>query len=263
MQYKVGDEVILKGKIVRVDEHDSRLPYKIQTGPNDFNWIGDGAVFAVVSGNGKPAEVEPAKPVFKVGDWVTSSEHNGVHGRGQIVEFDENDEDQPYRVKFSNGCHHWESTANLTPADGPTKAEPEPKRLTVGDWVTSTRYPSYGVGQIVADDHDILPYRVRFSNGEKAYHREHQVKPAEKPAEPETKFKVGDRVIHKIKPEWGVGVVKQIRAVDPGDGPDYVSAEEHRPMPRPYRVEYPKKRDGTWSVKLWWTAEENLVPVIE
>lgn len=40
MKYKIGDEVIIKGKIIEVDADDDDCPYKIET-PTDSFWVNE------------------------------------------------------------------------------------------------------------------------------------------------------------------------------------------------------------------------------
>ena len=77
------------------------------------------------------------------------------------------------------------------------------------------------------------------------------------------KFKVGDRVTHKNRPQWGVGTIAKINDVFPSTT-DFMSLEAGDAVDvpdgqnNPYCVEFPNGAFGSW-----WTMEENLIPVVE
>lgn len=86
----------------------------------------------------------------------------------------------------------------------------------------------------------------------------------EAPKEPEPRFHEGDEVIHKNKPEWGVGVVAEVNTEpslslnefwQPGAGP----RARGEPVPIRYHVKYAHKDEWIGGA-FWWTAEGNLVP---
>jgi hypothetical protein len=82
----------------------------------------------------------------------------------------------------------------------------------------------------------------------------------------ELKYKIGDKVKHKFKPEWGIGTITFIDTsiVDC----DYVddSYDVEYDLPLPYLVRYPKfknkSKDDSYP-DVWYTKESNLELVTE
>ncbi len=74
-------------------------------------------------------------------------------------------------------------------------------------------------------------------------------------------FKVGDKVRHIHRPDWGVGKVKEVDMAHGGEL-DYVSMEYRLVLGTAYNVEYPDwhpDHNQPAHKELWWTAEGNLV----
>jgi hypothetical protein len=91
----------------------------------------------------------------------------------------------------------------------------------------------------------------------------------EKVEEPKVKlkYKVGDKVIHKFKPEWNVGIISSINESQL-HVPEYMvhgyGEESKGEFVAPYNVMYPdfkwEEEDSAFRHK-WWTTEENLILV--
>lgn len=156
---------------------------------------------------------------------------------------------------------------------GETEAPPEPESekpklaYAVGDEVLVK-----GVIVTVDEDDETYPYRVRINNFsisdwvevEDIAGKASPTADVKEESKPEPKFKVGDKVIHKFRPDWGVGTVKSYT----GFVSDLVEYFEYgkysdRNTDKAYYVEFPyffvdnedKKR-----IEIWTTAEQNLVP---
>lgn len=201
MKYKVGDEFLLKAKVVEVDEDDSRLPYKVTLGDRDLDvaWIDGSVVFAVIPG---------AEPV-------------------------------------------------AAPA-------PEPARFKVGDWVIWRDYEGRGPAKIIQDDESEIPYLIKWpDDGHVAWSRAGSLTRAEAPApKPEPKFKVGDRVIHRNCPEWGIGKVETV-VENPYLAFEYTAPgkREFLSDPGPHcLVKYPNCEGPS---RIWNSLERFLVAVVE
>lgn len=257
MQYKTGDVVLLKVHINRVDETDPRLPYQADPEKGTGFWFGDGDVLAICTPQTTPAEPQP-KP-FQVGDWVT------IHNRPDVGQIEENDGSDwwPWLVRFMDGSSEWQFERDLTHVDKPEGFPDyiEPK-FKVGDRVIHTQYPEKGAGVIKRDDKSRIPYLIRYPNGNYEWAKLEHTQAAPEP-EPEPKFKVGDKVIHIHKPEWGVGTIKNLNPC--GTDIDYTDRTENTPEVHStqfYQVEYPHKYiDAGWPCSGFWaTAEENLTP---
>jgi hypothetical protein len=112
---------------------------------------------------------------------------------------------------------------------------------------------------VEVDPDDEQPYLVRFPNagGRNWTPAENIIalisRDEPKTPKPEPKIKVGDRVTHRFKPEWGIGTV--INASTGTDTRDYVSREELKVSNEDAPcVEFRCSR-------LWWTFKSNLIPV--
>lgn len=197
---------------------------------------------------------EPEKPklAYAVGDEVLV--------KGVIVMVDEDDETYPYHVRinnFSNWVEVEDIAGKASPAAGVKEdPKPEPVKYEAGTKVRSKIRPHLGVGTYLfyykSNDYDNLPHEVEFSGSTHwLSDGEIEVVTESAPAKPEPKFKVGDKVIHKFKPVWGVGEVLEIHQKTAqydffgGDNP------ETMPATRVYKVRF-----SHW---VWTTAEENLV----
>jgi hypothetical protein len=317
MKYKVGDVLILRVTVERVDETDSNKPYRAvpctgDTGRVIGTWFGDDQVIAVVPQADEPVAVEEKrlevgeyvtvkvnsargvgkieiddhqsipfmvrfsngehnwytqeqltraeapKPelAFKVGDWVTSRDYRDW-GAGEIIEVDD-DNSLPYKVRYSNGEERLNSKGYLTIAEKPVR------EFKVGDWVTCSLWKELGVGQIISDDHDCVPFKVKFSNGDKHYSTSTTLTLAKKPEQPEPLFKKGDKVIHRNAPHWGLGVVQSVttgltysnsEVVEQNEGDHSQHISEKGTY---YMVNYPLRRIGYWE-----SLERFLVKAIE
>lgn len=81
---------------------------------------------------------------------------------------------------------------------------------------------------------------------------------------PTAVFAVGDSVIHKHKPDWGVGVVREILEDDFCKDLEEFWGYNDKPCARDamtlvrYKVEYSHKTEPFGNNR-WYTAEENLV----
>jgi hypothetical protein len=83
------------------------------------------------------------------------------------------------------------------------------------------------------------------------------------------KYKVGDKVKHKFKPEWNIGTIVNYSLYDEPI-PEYINhgyeEESLGSLVAPYIVLYPcfkwDKVDRPFEGE-WWTAEENLILVEE
>jgi hypothetical protein len=84
---------------------------------------------------------------------------------------------------------------------------------------------------------------------------------------PELKYKIGDKVQHKFKPEWGIGIIKDIDewnyTYDYCDDTYYPVDDQYAP----YGVEYSTYKDNANAVPKenggWYTKEENLILIGE
>jgi hypothetical protein len=89
----------------------------------------------------------------------------------------------------------------------------------------------------------------------------------QKVEEPEVKlkFKVGDKVIHRFRPDWNVGVIKEVD--DSAECTDYYNFDAKTSSRRgttPYKIRFPDwNYCGTPHPDTWWTAEENIILVKE
>jgi hypothetical protein len=83
----------------------------------------------------------------------------------------------------------------------------------------------------------------------------------------ELKYKIGDKVQHKFKKEWGIGIIKDIDewnyTYDYCDDTYEVVEDQYAP----YGVEYSTYKDNANAVPEenggWYTKEENLILVTE
>lgn len=152
-------------------------------------------------------------------------------------------------------------------------AEPDKPalRFKVGDWVRKVGGEcNVGkVGKIIEIYTDIMPsipYNVEFSD-DCLWVADENLEPAEEP-KPPLKFKVGEHVIHKFAPHWGVGKITAI-----SEGNTDIDLTQHyegsmddkanRPVAEntcQYRVVYPEVT-GRGLDRRWWTSEANLIRV--
>jgi hypothetical protein len=259
MKYKVGDVLLLRVTVDRVDETDCVLSYRsnVDGRMSTGTWFGDSQVFAVVSKAEEPVEEKR----LEVGEWVT------VKARPDFgvakIEIDDRGS-FPFMVRFSDGESHWYKQDQLTRAEAP-KPEPE---LKVGDWVTSRDYREWGAGQIIeVDNQKSLAFNVRYSNGEERRNSKYYLTKAEA-SKPQALFKVGDRVIHRNAPHWGVGVVTEVDVNKKYSNSDIVEqndadrSESLREIGNFYMVRYPTS-EGRPSGRLWQSLERFLVKAIE
>jgi hypothetical protein len=82
----------------------------------------------------------------------------------------------------------------------------------------------------------------------------------------ELKYKIGDKVKHKYKPEWGIGTITQIDTsifdIDYLDD----SYDEVYDLPLPYLVRYPEYKNNSndeGRPDVWYTKESNIILVTE
>jgi hypothetical protein len=130
----------------------------------------------------------------------------------------------------------------------------------------------------------ILPYEIDFYEetywiGDKDIHSaspklsidqelEMEDKAAEEVSEelPELKYKIGDKVQHKYKKEWGIGVIDEINlGENTYEYTDY-SYEGEGDIYAPYGVTYPSfkyEENGDSYESGWYTAESNIELVRE
>jgi hypothetical protein len=202
--YQVGDEVILKVKITRVDPSDENR-YRIENG----FWFRENHVVGLAS----KLDVTPKRPARPVvGEYVTSARYSEL-GVGKIIRDDH--DLTPFKVE-------WNSEIHFCTESDVTVVEKPAERFKVGDYVTSKLYAEEGVGRIEVDDHSGLPFKVRFKD-DYEWCRENDLTLAEKPEEPKPlRLTVGDYVTHNRHAEKGVGKIVR-------DDHDLV----------PYRVRWP------------------------
>jgi hypothetical protein len=83
----------------------------------------------------------------------------------------------------------------------------------------------------------------------------------------ELKYKIGDKVYHKYKKEWGIGKIED--AIFEHVDVDYTDASYNtsEELYAPYRVSYPlwkcDEEDNEPDSSPWWTAESNIELVTE
>lgn len=135
-------------------------------------------------------------------------------------------------------------------------AKPEPaaaeRKFKVGDKVLSSMYTVLGEGEIVAVDKSEVPYRVRWPDGKIHWQvGEHLTLSGEPP------FKVGDRVTHIHKPEWGVGEIVKINRDNPPTtdyfGKPFPEFLSKKGIDNPYLVAF-----KNYDCETWYCCEENL-----
>jgi hypothetical protein len=243
--YKVGDEVILKVKITKVSSDGDS--YRIENG----FWFDNSHAIGLASN----LDVSPRR--LKVDDYVVSKRHS-EKGVGKIVR-DDRDE-APFKVKWPDGSTNFCTELDLTLAEKPE--EPKPERLKVGDYVTSIEYSECGVGKIVKDDHSYLPFKVEFPGDVWHWCSGSDLTKTTKP-EPEPTFKVGDKVIHRNMPEWGVGTVTKVNEPRENTDAEYTSPgveTQERYAGIRYHVEYPGKNN--YGLKNWTSSDKYLVKAI-
>jgi hypothetical protein len=121
-----------------------------------------------------------------------------------------------------------------------------------------------------------LPYLVKF-DGETTWVGKEDIRSAlpsidqelemeDKAATEELKYKIGDKVQHKYKPEWGIGTITQIDTsifdIDYLDD----SYDEVYDLPLPYLVRYPEYKNNSndeGRPDVWYTKESNIILVTE
>jgi hypothetical protein len=197
VKYKKGDVLLLQVTVDYVDENDAKFSYKSNgAGSHIGTWFGDSHVLAVVSRAEEPVTEEEKR--LEVGEWVTSK-NNPCLGVGQVVEDDHLT--IPFLVKFKDGDRLWYKQSDLVRAEAP---KPEHK-FKIGDLVTSSEHSTLGAGKIIEIDESCVPYKVSYLDGDYHWNSEKALTKV-----PDPKFKVGDRVIHKNAPHWGVGVIQSV-----------------------------------------------------
>lgn len=201
--YAVGDEVLVRAKIVRAED-DDLYPYLVR-GEFGEEWVmaldiaGKAQYAAFVAESPSVKEEPKPEPVkYEVGMRVRTNAKEGIGVYKQYLKLWESDK-HPHGISYNGYNLVW-----------------------VGD---------DDIIEVVEDE----------------------------PKVEEPKFKVGDKVIHKFYPDWGVGTVKSYT----GFVPDLMEYFEYGKYSETYYVEFPyfffdnedKKR-----IEILITAEQNLVP---
>lgn len=166
-----------------------------------------------------------------------------------------------------------DALAEMAKFMGGDEAYPEPEPTPEPDkpklaYAEGDKVMVYGEIVRVDEDDAEYPYLVRVNNvgADWVYPSDiaGKVEPdVKEESKPEPKFKVGDKVIHKFKPEWGVGTVRGHTTDIPGL-PEYFESSKfsRRYVDQAYDVEYPHffiDRALVQRIETWTTAEENLV----
>jgi hypothetical protein len=250
MDYKVGDQILVKLTITETTS-DS---FKATAGVADEWFLPYPSIVALVERavEEQPPAPEPTpEPKIKVGDRVKLT-HFDKQG---VVIYNDGHEFFPFHVRLDSGDAHWysESALELTPE---TPA-PEPRRFQVGDKVLVRGDRC----TIVKDDHShTYPFKVKWDDGSEGdeWCAPEELTLIEEPAA--LRFKVGDKVIHKFRPDWGVGTVSRVLA-DHIDCDVEEFMQDHladtRSREAPYAVKY--SHPSYCFSENWWTAEEHLI----
>jgi hypothetical protein len=242
MDYKVGDQILVKLTITEICPNNVRA----SAGVGDKWFLPNSYIVALVERavEEQPPAPEPTpEPRIKVGDRVklTHSDKQGV------VIYDDGSDFLLFYVRLDSGDAHWysESVLELTPE---TPA-PEPRRFQVGDKVLVRGDRC----TIVKDDHShTYPFKVKWDDGSEGdeWCAPEELTLIEEPAAPALRFKVGDKVIHRFKPEWGCGTITKVRPEH--EDVDDRDADTSEIGLAPYYVKYPHHCD-------WNCFEKNLI----